>query len=199
MKPSDERRRELTDAARELFVEQGYEQTSMSDIAKRANVAQGTFYIYFSSKQDVLAAIMRELLEELGGTVRGLAERTDLPALEALRLAMEGCITRVIRESRLIEAVYLKANYSLPARLLDESAPTLLPAITSIIRRGVSEGTLRASDPELTADFLWTIGYRFFERTVQQHMGSDQASRTGPGLTELEHAFWEFVLSGIGV
>jgi AcrR family transcriptional regulator len=37
----------------------------MSDIAKRANVAQGTFYIYFDSKQDVLVAIMRELLQEL--------------------------------------------------------------------------------------------------------------------------------------
>lgn len=199
IKPSDERRRELTDAARELFVEQGYEQTSMSDIARRANVAQGTFYIYFSSKQEVLAAIMRELLEELGGIVRELAERSDLSALEALRRVMHDCIARMTREPRLVEAVYLKANYSLPSRLLEEYAPALLPAVTALIERGVSEGTVRVKNPEIAADFLWTLGYRFFERIGQQYMGSNQASRTGPDLTELEHTFWEFVLHGIAV
>jgi AcrR family transcriptional regulator len=188
------------DAARALFIELGYEQTAMSDIAKRANVAQGTFYIYFSSKQEVLAAIMRELLEQLGGVIRTLAERTDLPALTALRQAMENCLDRLSHESRLVEALYLKANYSLPAQLLEEYAPTLLPAVTSIIERGVSEGSMRVTHPRIAADFLWTVGYRFFETAAQQQMADGRAPATdSPAIADLQEAFWEFVLQGLGV
>jgi AcrR family transcriptional regulator len=196
VKPPDERRRDLIDAARALFIELGYEQTSMSDIAKRANVAQGTFYIYFSSKQEVLAAIMRELVEELGSIIRGLAERSDLPALAVLHQAMEDCLERLSHEARLVEAVYLKANYSLPAQLREEYAPTLLPAVTSIIERGVSEGSMRVTHPRIAADFLWTVGYRFFETAAQQQMGPAGES---PSISDLQEAFWEFVLQGLGV
>ncbi|MDB4895762.1 MAG: hypothetical protein JWN15_2024 [Firmicutes bacterium] len=172
----------------------------MSDIAKRANVAQGTFYIYFSSKQDVLAAIMRELLEELGGIIRGLAERTDLPPLAALRQAMENCLARMSQQSRLVEAVYLQANYSLPAQLLEEYAPALLPAVTSIIERGVREGSMRVTHPRIAADFLWSVGYRFFETAAQQQMAQGRApAADSPAIADLQAAFWEFVLQGLGV
>lgn len=197
VKPPDERRRELIDAARALFIEQGYEQTAMSEIARRANVAQGTFYIYFSSKQEVLAAIMRELLEELGAIIRGLSERIELSAVEALRQAMESCLDRLSHESRLVEAVYLQANYTLPAQLVQEYAPTLLPAITAIIERGVAEGSMRVTHPRMAAEFLWAVGYRFFETTAQQQMAHGTAPL--PSSQDLHQAFWEFVLQGLGV
>lgn len=200
IKPPDERRRELMDAARALFLEQGYEQTSMSDIAKRANVAQGTFYIYFNAKQDVLAAIMRELLEELAGIIYGLAERTDVPAITALRMATGNCLDRLSHESRLVEAVFLKAHYSLPAQLIEEYVPQLLPAITSIIERGVREGSMRVTHPRLAADFLWTVAYRFIETAAQRQMGYvGTPAAADPAMADLQQAFWEFCLQALGV
>ena len=44
----------LDDAAHELFLEQGYEGTSVDDIARRAGISRATFFNYFSSKSDVL-------------------------------------------------------------------------------------------------------------------------------------------------
>lgn len=44
----------LEDAAHELFLEQGYEGTSIDDIARRAGISRATFFNYFSSKSDVL-------------------------------------------------------------------------------------------------------------------------------------------------
>ncbi|MDF2629626.1 MAG: transcriptional regulator, TetR family [Symbiobacteriaceae bacterium] len=184
------------DAARALFIEQGYEQTAMSDIARRSGVAQGTFYIYFSAKQDVLAAIMRELLEELAGIIHGLAERRDLPAIAALRLATGNCLDRMSQESRLVEAVLLKAHYSLPAQLIEEYVPQLLPAITAIIERGVREGSMRVTHPRIAADFLWTVAYRFIETAAQQQMAP---AEDGPAVSDLHQAFWEFALQALGV
>lgn len=190
----------MIDAARALFIELGYEHTAMSDIAQRANVAQGTFYIYFSSKQDVLAAIMRELLAEVGGIIQGLSGRTDLPATATLRLAMEQCLERMSHESRLVEAVLLKANYTLPSQLIEEYVPQLLPAITAIIERGVAEGSMRVTHPRIAADFLWTVGYRFIETAVQQQVALGSMPGTGGSPTsDLQQAFWEFILQALGV
>jgi AcrR family transcriptional regulator len=202
IKSPEERRGELIKAARELFIEQGYEQTTMSSIAGRANVAQGTSYIYFRSKQDLLIAIMRDLLEALSDRIRRLADRTDLPAPAVLRQAMDDCLTLVGAEPRLVEALYLKANFSLPSQLLEQFAPMLLPIITGIIERGVDEGSLKVTCPRIAADFLWTVGYRLFEMEAQYQITRAKGAAVNPDdptTSELQKAFWEFAAQGIGV
>ncbi len=69
-KPSrNERRKALTrtkllSAARRLFAAQGFEQTTIRDIATEADIALGGFYNYFPTKEDVLAALLEEALSE---------------------------------------------------------------------------------------------------------------------------------------
>lgn len=53
-----EKRQALLDAAYELFLERGASKTSVSDIASRARVAKGTFYLYFQDKDAVLRALL---------------------------------------------------------------------------------------------------------------------------------------------
>lgn len=52
----------ILDAAFNIIEEKGFENTSISDVVKQANVAQGTFYLYFKSKNDLVPAIAEELL-----------------------------------------------------------------------------------------------------------------------------------------
>ena len=58
----DSSRRAIEDAAWELFAEQGYDDTSINDIADRANVAPRTFFRYFPTKEAVLYPQFEELL-----------------------------------------------------------------------------------------------------------------------------------------
>lgn len=53
-------RRDLYNSAMELFRELGYEQVSVDQIARKAGVAKGTFYIYFKSKSDIIFAMLRQ-------------------------------------------------------------------------------------------------------------------------------------------
>ncbi|SDN80826.1 TetR/AcrR family transcriptional regulator [Acetanaerobacterium elongatum] len=55
------KRTSLIEAARYLFVEQGIQNTSIDAIVKRANVAKGTFYLYFEDKDDILDEIVYEI------------------------------------------------------------------------------------------------------------------------------------------
>ncbi|WP_396641242.1 TetR/AcrR family transcriptional regulator [Microbacterium sp.] len=101
-RPRASSREVLAEAACELFLEQGYAATSVSDITRRAGVSRSSFFNYFPSKADVLwggfderIAGLAELLggSEAGGTVneevvRGLAAMADGFAPDSLALAL---------------------------------------------------------------------------------------------------------------
>ncbi|MCX7738565.1 MAG: TetR/AcrR family transcriptional regulator [Hydrogenothermaceae bacterium] len=55
----------LIETAKELFSQKGYHETRVSDIVKKADVAQGTFYFYFKSKEDLFLNLIRKLHQEL--------------------------------------------------------------------------------------------------------------------------------------
>lgn len=55
------RKRKVADIALELFVEKGIQQTSIQEIIEKANISKGTFYNYFSSKNDCVADILEIL------------------------------------------------------------------------------------------------------------------------------------------
>ena len=67
---SEQRRRAILDAARKVFAQQGYASTVVEDIAKQADIAKGTLYLYFASKEQIyLAALLRSQLRLALGTI----------------------------------------------------------------------------------------------------------------------------------
>jgi AcrR family transcriptional regulator len=108
-KRSSGKRESLKAAALALFGEKGYEGTSVDEIAKRANLAMGSFYQHYRSKRQLLLALMDELLGHLGrlelrpqvsGDIRaGLREllsgafSTDLRYLGAYRAWQEAALS----------------------------------------------------------------------------------------------------------
>jgi len=60
----EEKRKNILEAAIRIFARNGYFNSRVSEIAKEAGVADGTIYIYFQSKEEVLAAIFEEALQQ---------------------------------------------------------------------------------------------------------------------------------------
>ena len=58
MEESVSKRSRIQDAAVALFHEQGVEATSVNEIVKRANVAKGTFYVYYKDKKELISQIL---------------------------------------------------------------------------------------------------------------------------------------------
>ena len=71
------RREDLLAAAREVLAQNGYERTTVSSIASRANVAQGTFYLYFQSKEALPGALARQFSQALADGTRGPVEEAE--------------------------------------------------------------------------------------------------------------------------
>ncbi|MBN9668934.1 transcriptional regulator BetI [Roseibium aggregatum] len=84
-----ERRRSLISATVDAIHESGYSDVTMAQIAKRAGVSGGLVHHYFGSKDQLLAATMRHLLNELGRAIREGLARAETPR-ERITAIIEG-------------------------------------------------------------------------------------------------------------
>lgn len=211
IKAPQERRQELIDAARQLFVQRGYEETSVSDIVKKIGVTQGTFYWHFPSKQEILAAIMREMAELITAVMRKTAERQELAAIEKLRQMENESMALMTEHSTLLQALWIRANAPFREQLIKETNPQFLLIIVSIIRQGVAEGVFHVSNPEAAAVFVLAVVDKFFDEvarewSIQKLTGAEPASLNPNSgllpatvaLASLREARWEFLLGGLG-
>lgn len=71
-----DKRERIVSAAIEVFSEQGIEKTKISDIVKRAGIAQGTFYLYFPSKLSLMPAIAEVMVEKTMEIVQAKVSKT---------------------------------------------------------------------------------------------------------------------------
>lgn len=132
----------LQAAAFDLFDEQGFERTTVAEIAQRAGLSQRTFFNHFSDKREVLFGLSSELQEAI---IREIAACDDtLPPIDAVVCALqtamdtmfEGHCAAVTRRHRIIDA-----NPELQERELSKRA-TLTDAIAAALsERGLDEET----------------------------------------------------------
>lgn len=79
------RPQELLAAALDLFVERGYAATRLDDVAARAGVSKGTLYLYFTNKEDLFKAVIREHLVPVLGESEQTIDQFEGPSTELLR------------------------------------------------------------------------------------------------------------------
>ena len=77
---------EILDAANRLFNTKGYHETQVSDIVKEIGVAQGTFYYYFKSKDEVLEAVVRQQIAEVIAKIEAVTATSNITAPARLSL-----------------------------------------------------------------------------------------------------------------
>jgi AcrR family transcriptional regulator len=80
----------LVEAGRKLFAERGYFNCKVSDIAQKAGMSQGNLYWYFSSKEEILKAVLADGFEKLGAA---MAEAAEAPG--SGREKFEGLLERL--------------------------------------------------------------------------------------------------------
>lgn len=150
-------RERVLGAARASFSEHGYEAASISDIAARAGVAEGTIYTHFSSKRDLLEQVIRTfyepLIEETAGVLAALSttyERLRFLIRQQLRaFADQPDLCRLlISEGRRMDGYYRSGLADLNRRY---TALTV-----DVVKEGIRRGDLRATlSPGLVRDLVY--------------------------------------------
>jgi AcrR family transcriptional regulator len=149
----EQRRAQLLDAAAACFTEHGYAATPVSAIVKAAGVSQGTFYLYFQSKEDVLADLRRAVFRDYERSLVAVAA-LDAPADERLAraiVAMGDAVTR----NRAMEQVFRAAERG-ESTVLDGRTRLARNAVAFLVE-GARSKAFHAEDPELVAHFVVTL------------------------------------------
>ncbi len=161
-------RERLVVAAVDLFTEQGYDATTVAQIAQRAGLTRSTFFRHFSDKREVLVAGQQTLSELLAeGIAQAPASASPLEAVAAGLERASGAMGQMNRElgPRLKAAV--AASAELQERDALKSISLAAAMTTALIARGV---------PDPTAHLAGELGVLAFKRGYAQWSeGSDNA------------------------
>ena len=68
----------ILETALDLFIEQGYDKTSLREVAERVGVTKAALYYHFSSKEDIIRTLVQPLFDHLESLAAGLATQPDL-------------------------------------------------------------------------------------------------------------------------
>jgi AcrR family transcriptional regulator len=148
-------RARLLIAAEEVFAELGYHEASIVKITEAASVAQGTFYLYFSSKQEIFEELVRDLNRRVRramadgaakGKTRADAEVLGIKAFFEFT-AEHAALYRIIRQAEFVSPQTLRAHY-------EAIASGYVAALKSAMR----DGEVARTDPEVLAWALMGMG-----------------------------------------
>ena len=165
-KPPEERRQELIETARELFMSQGYEKTMVGDIVRQVGVAQGLFYYYFRSKQDIFLAVINQFTEERIGELAVFLRDAHIPLLQRVRNLMH-VLMDFLRE---MEAMYPKNQGDIAGEMtaiMHSHVSTMIePMVTELLREGTEQGVRSAPYPDLLSRFVISgfIGVQYMQQ-----------------------------------
>ena len=151
-----ERRAQLVAAATDAFARQGVAATSVADIVRAAGVAQGTFYLYFTSKDDVILAVVAGVAETMLTSLQGRLDTAAMPAKDRLRAfgRLLGDLARDGELSDVTDFIHRAENRTLHDRFAEHLLPRLLPLMEQLVADGVTDGSFRVADPRAAAWFV---------------------------------------------
>jgi AcrR family transcriptional regulator len=140
-------------AARELFASQGYEETTIAQIAQAAGVAVGTVYLYFSSKHDILVDVCLVLNTEIARVIQSPAILA-LPLRQVPRAVIEATF-RSSRENMRFMAYYqVEAQSDVETERLRAAKRQIADALDVYFQTLVAQGQLPPFDTAAYAELL---------------------------------------------
>ena len=163
MKPRWERRKdarpqELLAAALDLFVERGFATTRLEDVAKRAGVSKGTLYLYFTNKEELFKAVVRNSVVPAIDAAEEDIAGFDGHSAELLRRVVHGWWDRMgkTNASGIIKLVMAEAkNFpDLGSFYQEEVMARGTRAIAGMLERAVARGEFRPVDINVMTQVL---------------------------------------------
>lgn len=144
MKKSSDKHDKIIQAAVKVFAKKGFFNARVSDIAKVAKVADGTIYLYFNNKFDILISVFDEEITKIISQVRQLLEKENDPRRMIEIFALKH-LSLLKKNRSLIEIIQMELRQS--NKLIKEYRKTrfseYVDIISEIIRKGQEQGIFR--------------------------------------------------------
>lgn len=150
VKAPEIRRVEIMDCAMELFAQKGYENTTMSDIARELNIAVGLCYHYYPSKQILYKEALQAYAKNCTEDIKDVFKK-GLP-LDEIKKELRKCLSSISGKSKYKK--FFDNNKEFHNQLDRVIAEELIPYVTEYLKVLKKRGESSTEYPEITASFI---------------------------------------------
>ena len=161
-KEQAQRRKSILDAAREAFFDRGFMAATMDGIADGCDLAKGTIYLYFKSKEELYFSIMAEGMGLLRQDFRKIPD-LPLPGDRLLEEVLQAYYTFYQRNRKYFRIMFLSSQPDVRERVPDEllrecmdSARDCMQVVSDVIEKGIESGVFRKVNSWAAANILWS-------------------------------------------
>lgn len=157
-KQPEQWKREMIDAAKELFLTKGYEETSVADIMERTGGAKGMFYRFFQSKEEILHALGDQMFLE-NSPFEAVRGRSDLNGLQKIREVLAVDRADKEREEINAQAIGILKDPRILAAAVEANSRVLTPLWFALIEEGRRDGSIRTEYAKELSELLPLINF----------------------------------------
>lgn len=151
----DDLKQEIMDAAREMFVSEGFERVSMRRIAEKINYSPTTIYLYFEDKADLLRQICERTFKGLAQSVNNISKSSNDP-VEKLRLGLNEYIKFGLAHPDEYELVFISPLPVVKGQEFQHSnGEAAFDTLRGAVRECAEAGLLKNSEVETVSQTLW--------------------------------------------
>ena len=166
VKEGEIRRREILVVARELFVKKGYEQTSVNDILKIVDIAKGTFYYYFDSKEQVLEAIILDIVEEGAMRAEKILKDQSIPLVNRIMMSIMAQTPEFEGSDEIKEELHKVENSKLERLYLKAMLKRMTPILQDPVLEGIDQNLFHMEYPTECIESILLLGHMMFDCDV---------------------------------
>lgn len=172
MKRDKPKYKQIVDAAVIVIAENGYHQAQVSKIAKEAGVADGTIYLYFKNKEDILISVFREKMAVFVGNLEAILEE-EIDTRERLFRLIDNHFSILHKDRHLAIVTQLElrqSNKELRTRI-NEVLKEYLSLLDKILKAGIESGEL---DGDLDVRLARQMVFGTIDETITSWVMNDQ-------------------------
>ena len=183
---------QILEAAIKVFAEQGFHQATISQIAREAGVADGTIYLYFKNKEDIMVNFFGYKTKEVFGRFREEVDKAD-NARDKLRLLIKRHLEEFQRDRNM--AVLYQTETRRFSRMCEEQIREMsklyLDLVSEIVESGQDEGLMRK-------DLYMGLVKRFIIGAIDEVINTWLHSGGGYDLVSMADPLVDLFIRGVG-
>lgn len=161
MKKGERRKQDLLNIAYRMFIEKGYENTSVDDIIIEAGIAKGTYYYYFESKEATLEAVIEMMIEKAENVAKAaLMNPVPIPQkLASVVYAFQPNKDELV----ITDVLERKENIVMHDKIGKKIVEVAVPILSDIVREGIAKGIFACTNVEERVKMLLIMSQNMFD------------------------------------
>ena len=167
MRKGEKRKKELLNIAYDMFLTRGYENTHVDEIIEKAQIAKGTYYYYFQSKEQMLEEVIDMMIENETERASQII-RMDIPVPQKI-VGIVASMKPTEEEQPVKNALFQPKNVLMHYKVRQKLINILTPILSEVIKEGVDEGIFECDNiPERVKMLLIISDSTFNEGTFSE-------------------------------